>query len=160
MKKSKNYRNSVKSISTENGKPVTNLDSNLDTFELQRKVMKAGSKNSKDPRAKETAAMNQALYIARKFKDTHAYNSTVKDIIAETKVTKLVQQDKDAPTYSGRHAFNFTFGNDENIKSNIVKELDAKPSKRRRIELNKQLRVVNNRIELANRIKADLESKA
>jgi len=155
MRKSKNYRDSAKRVETENNKPVTYLDSNIDTFELQRKVMKSGS-NAKDPRAKETAAMNQALYIARRYKDTHHYNSTVKDIIAETKVTKVVQQDKDAPTYSGKHAFNFTFGNDANIKSNILKELEAKPSKRRTKELNKQLRVVNNRIEVSNRIKASL----
>jgi hypothetical protein len=159
MKKSKNYRSCSKRVETENGKPVTYLDSNIDTYELQRKVMKAGSKGSNDPRKKENAAVNQAMYLARKYNNNPhlEYNNTVSSLIKESALNKKVQPSKDIPQFSGKYAYEFTFNSYYSTKDNIQLELDnPKTTKTRAKKLRKQLRDINSRIEVANDIKATL----
>jgi len=157
-KRSKNYRESTKRVETENGKPVTYLDSHIDTYELQRKVMKTGT-TKKDPRAKANAAINQAMYLARKYNNNPhlEYNSTVSNLIRESALNKKVQPSEDIPRFSGKHAFNFTFGSQYSTKENIQIELDnPNTTKTRAKKLRKQLREINAKIENANNIEATL----
>ena len=125
----------------------------IDTFELQRKPMKARSKNASDPRAKEDRAVSQALYLARKYKNTSDYNSTVSDILEQTKLNKK-DQAEETIRFSGRYAHSIVFGNDENTKLAIEKELaNPNTTKTRAKKLRKQLRDINAKIELGNSLK-------
>ena len=108
------------------------------------------SKNT--PRIKEDNAVNQALYMARKFKDGREYNETVSQILERSEINKKVTATEEAPRFSGKHAFGFTFGQYENIKAEIEKELSQKPSVRRRKALNKQLRDINSKLAMVKRI--------
>lgn len=68
MKKSSNYKNSIKSTIITNGEKITTIDSQINTFDLQRRVMKSSS-DGKSPRDKETNAVNEAMYLANKYRN-------------------------------------------------------------------------------------------
>ena len=139
---------------TKNIKPTKYLNQNLDMFKLSQQEMKVkGAKHT--PRAKEDAAVNKALYLARRIKNNPNYeaNNTVSEIIKRSELNRKVQA-KELIRFSPKHAHNFVFGNNLNVKEAILEELEREDiTKTRKKKLRAQLREINRLIELGDSLK-------
>lgn len=119
--------------------------------EVQTMKVKGAKKNSRDM---EDMAFNNVFRTARNYRNRTSFTDTISDMIEEAEVTRKVQASEDAPKFSGKFAFEQTFGQDESIKAEIEKELETCTNKKRKNNLWVQLRNVNNRIKIADRIRA------
>ena len=133
---------------------MRNSQKPIDTFKLSQQEMKVKG-GKPNPRAKEDAAVNRALHLARKIERNPNYeaNNTVSEIIKRTELNKKVVA-KDPIRFSGKFAHSTVFGNDENIKEQILIELELPTTtKTRKKKLRAQLREIERKIELGNSLK-------
>jgi hypothetical protein len=94
------------------------------------------TKNS--TRAKEDAAVNQAMYIARRSKTVEA-NSTISQIKAITKDNKLAAKTTPAPRFSGKSAYGVAYGTADADLQDIKNELALPRNTKTRIAKLNQL---------------------
>ena len=128
------------------------INSKLDTFQLSQQTMRCKTKNGSDVRKKEDSAISQALYLARiSNRPGYEYNSTISDIKRENKSNQMVETTQ--IRFSSQNAFGFAFGNKDNLKQSIEKELlKSDLTKTRKKKLRKQLKEVIATIELSKSI--------
>lgn len=129
------------------------IDQNIDMFELSAQTMRCKSKGGNDVRKKEDSAISQALYMARiSDRPGFEYNSTISDLKKRSKLDRKAIL-KDPIRFSGKHAFNFAFGNKASLITQIESELlDPTITKTRKKKLRKQLKETIAELEIGNSI--------